>query len=53
MPAILDLSPEAALEFELTPIAALEGVLRGIHAEQYERIQRARHLAAEVEGVTA
>lgn len=53
MPAILDLPPQAALEFELAALAAFEGMMRQLHAEQYRRIQRARELAATVEGVTA
>lgn len=52
MPAILDLPPQAALEFELTALAAFEGMMRQLHAEQYRRIQRARELAAELDGVT-
>ena len=52
MPAILDLPPHAALEFELTAIAAFEGMIRQLHADQYRRIQRARELAAEVDGVS-
>jgi len=51
MPAILDLPPQTALEFELTAIAAFEGMIRPLHADQYRRIQRARELAVEVEGV--
>ena len=51
MPAILDLPPRTALEFELTTIAVFEGMMRRLHANQYRRIQRARELAAEVEGV--
>jgi hypothetical protein len=52
MPAILDLRPQSALEFELAAIAAFEGMIRQLHADQYRRIQRARELAAEVDGVT-
>jgi hypothetical protein len=51
MPATLDLPPHAALEFELTALAAFEGMIRQLHADQYRRVQRARELAAEVEGV--
>ena len=52
MPALLDLPPQSALEFELAAIAAFEGMIRQLHADQYRRIQRARELAAEVDGVT-
>jgi hypothetical protein len=41
MPAILDLPPEAALEFELAALAGFEGMIRHIQAEQYRRVQRA------------
>ncbi|WP_448809571.1 DUF222 domain-containing protein [Agromyces bauzanensis] len=53
MPAILDLPPEAALEFELTAISTFDVMIRQIQAEQYRRIQRAHELAAVVEGVSA
>ena len=52
MAALLDLPPQAALEFELTAIATFDRMMRQLHAEQYRRIQRARELAAVVEGVT-
>ena len=52
MPALLDLPPQSALEFELAAIAAFEGMIRQLHADRYRRIQRARELAAEVDGVT-
>jgi hypothetical protein len=51
MPAILDLPPQAALEFELASITAFDGMLRQLQAEQYRRIQRARDHAAVIEGV--
>ncbi|WP_173922097.1 HNH endonuclease signature motif containing protein [Agromyces sp. Marseille-P2726] len=53
MLAELDLSPQAELEFELTAIETFERVIRQIQAGQYVRIQRARELANEVEGVAA
>lgn len=52
MPAILDLPPEAALDFELAALAGFDGMMRQMLAEQYRRIQRARRHAAEVDGVT-
>jgi hypothetical protein len=45
-------SPEAALSFELAAISVFDGVIRQIQAEQYRRVQRARDLAAVVDGVT-
>jgi hypothetical protein len=51
MPAILDLPPQAALEFELASIKAFDGMLRQVQAEQYRRIQRALDHAAVIEGV--
>lgn len=53
MAGILDLPPVAALEFELTAIETFDRMMRQIQADQYARVQRARELAAEVEGVTA
>lgn len=53
MPALLDLAPQAALEFELGALATFEGMIRQLHADQYRRIQRARELAAGIDGVTA
>ncbi len=53
MPGTLELPTHTALQFELASIAAFEGMLRQLHADQYRRIQRARELAAEVDGVTA
>jgi hypothetical protein len=44
--------PQAALDAELKQIAALDGVIRSAQAEQFVRIEAARLLAAEVEGVT-
>jgi hypothetical protein len=44
--------PQAALDAELEQIAALDGVIRSAQAEQFVRIEAARLLAAEVEGVT-
>jgi Domain of unknown function (DUF222) len=43
---------EAALDAELGRIAALDRVIRAAQAEQFRRIESARVLAAEVEGVT-
>ncbi|GAA4376440.1 HNH endonuclease signature motif containing protein [Agromyces bauzanensis] len=53
MPATPDAMPHAALERELAAISARESAIRRIHADQYRRVQRARELAAVVEGVTA
>lgn len=53
MPATIEAHPETALEFELAAIATFDRMIRRIHAHQYRRIQRARALHAEVEGVTA
>jgi hypothetical protein len=53
MAGILDLPSGAALEFELTAIETFDRMVRQIQADQYARVQRARELAAEVEGVTA
>ncbi|WP_172979980.1 DUF222 domain-containing protein [Agromyces agglutinans] len=52
MSATLLAPPEAALEWELMSIAAFDGMIRQIQADQYRRVQRARELAAEVERVT-
>ncbi|WP_173923071.1 HNH endonuclease signature motif containing protein [Agromyces sp. Marseille-P2726] len=52
MPAIIDLPPAAALEFELAAIETFDRMIRQIQADQYRRVQRARELAAEVDGVT-
>lgn len=43
---------QAALAVELEQIVALERVIRSAQAEQFRRIEAARVLAAEVEGVT-
>lgn len=52
MPASIEAPPETELEWELQAIAAFEGMIRQLHAHQFRRIQRARALHAEVEGVT-
>ncbi|WP_395243500.1 DUF222 domain-containing protein [Agromyces sp. MMS24-K17] len=51
MTASLIAPPETALAWELAALAAFDGMIRQIQADQYRRIQRARELAAEVEGV--
>lgn len=43
---------EQALEAELSAIRAFDGMIRQIHGDQFLRIQRARELAAELDGVT-
>ena len=53
MPVAPDATPQAALERELAAITAHEMAIRRLHAEQYRHIQRARELAAVVEGITA
>lgn len=45
-------SPRAALDAELSRIVELDRVIRAAQAEQFRRIEAARVLAAEVEGVT-
>ncbi|WP_448004110.1 DUF222 domain-containing protein [Agromyces bauzanensis] len=52
MPATPHATPHEALERELAAITAHEATMRRLHAEQYRRVQRARELAAAVEGVT-
>ncbi|RXZ67864.1 HNH endonuclease signature motif containing protein [Agromyces albus] len=46
------LSPQAALDAELSRIVELDRVIRAAQAEQFRRIEAARALVAEVEGVT-
>ncbi|MBT2517850.1 DUF222 domain-containing protein [Streptomyces sp. ISL-90] len=46
------LSPQAALDAELSRVVELDRVIRAAQAEQFRRIESARALAAEVEGVT-
>ena len=45
-------SPQTALDAELEQITALDRVIRAAQAEQFGRIEAARLLAAELEGVT-
>lgn len=52
MPAAVIAPPEAALTLELAAISAFDGMIRQIQADQYRRVERARALAAEVEGIT-
>lgn len=42
-----------ALAWELDAIAAFDGMIRQIQADQYRRVQRARELAAELDRVSA
>lgn len=48
----MTVAPRQALEWELAAIGAFDGMIRQIQADQYRRVQRARELAAEVDGVT-
>jgi hypothetical protein len=52
MTTLPKLSPQAALDAELSRIVELDRVIRAAQAEQFRRIEAARALAAEVEGVT-
>ncbi|MGH3703927.1 MAG: DUF222 domain-containing protein, partial [Agromyces sp.] len=52
MSATVIASPEAALTLELAAISVFDGMIRQIQADQYRRVERARALAAEVDGVT-
>lgn len=52
MPAAVIAPPEAALTLELAAISAFDGMIRQIQADQYRRVEGARALAAEVEGIT-
>ncbi|UOE44704.1 HNH endonuclease signature motif containing protein [Agromyces larvae] len=51
MAGTITISAEAALEDELYLVRELDGVLRRVQAELYRRVERARELAASVEGV--
>lgn len=52
MPTLPEPVSRVALDAELARIVELDGVIRAAQAEQFRRVESARALAAEVEGVT-
>ncbi|WP_308799833.1 HNH endonuclease signature motif containing protein [Agromyces silvae] len=52
MQSAIETQPATALEWELAAISAFDGMIRQIQADQYRRIQRARELADELDGVS-